>query len=81
MDKFDLSQSAIIVAGWISEALQMLSPFGADSRLHWTGLTAFFVLGLAVYAFERVRTKAAEGGPLRFLFPPALTAQRLLGSM
>ncbi|MEM7687649.1 MAG: sterol desaturase family protein [Pseudomonadota bacterium] len=71
-DSFDIPDSASIIAAWIGDAFTVLSPFGTDSRFHWTGLSAFVVLGLAIYALERKRTNSAQTGPLGFLFPPAL---------
>lgn len=53
---------------WAREIAAFFSPFGTDSRLHWTGLVAFFALGAAVYIFER-RRSGEEASLFGFLFP------------
>lgn len=56
---------------WVGDLAALLSPFGTDSRLHWTGLAAFFGLGFLVYLAQRRRAQAQEGPTrfLAFLFP------------
>lgn len=60
------------LAAGLVRLVALLHPFGPDSRLHWTGLSAFLILGMAVYLGERRRNRAGTGGLVRFLFPPAL---------
>lgn len=72
MDRLDFSQDMTAAARWLAELVALLSPFGTDSRLHWTGLAAFVVLGLAVYLWQERRAAGTGAGPLAFLFPPAL---------
>ena len=47
-----------------------LLPFDAGSRLHWTGLTAFFLLGAAAWLFARQQGRdEGKGGLADFLIP------------
>jgi sterol desaturase/sphingolipid hydroxylase (fatty acid hydroxylase superfamily) len=62
---------ALPIPGWLTSIAEVFSPFGTDSRLHWTGLTAFVLLGLGVYLWER-RRGSQHAGILGFLFPAAL---------
>jgi len=64
------------LADWLGQAATVLSPFGTDSRLHWTGLSAFFVIGLMIYLLERKHGRLTSANPLRFLFPPELYLTR-----
>lgn len=67
-------------AGWLVERLTRIlgelfaifSPFGTDSRFHWTGLAAFAVLGLGVWLFSERRRSGECANPLSFLFPLSL---------
>lgn len=59
------------LAAGLAKLIALLSPFGPDSRLHWTGLSAFLILGMAVYWHEQRRNQAGSEGLVRFLFPPA----------
>lgn len=72
MDSITLPQDLSAVAGWLAQIAVIFSPFGVDSRFHWTGLAAFFVLGIAIYALHRRRGEAGETSLLGFLFPLAL---------
>ena len=72
MDSIELPQDLSAVAGWIVQFAALFSPFGTDSRFHWTGLAAFVILGLAVYAVHKRRGEAGNTGFLGFLFPLAL---------
>lgn len=67
------------ILGWLGDVVVLLSPFGTDSRLHWTGLIAFVALGLGVFLYERRQGGGRGGGrgagvtgPIAFLFPPKL---------
>lgn len=47
-----------------------LMPFDASSRLHWTGLTAFLLLGTGVWVFARFSGRAeGKSGLIDFLIP------------
>jgi hypothetical protein len=46
------------LAAGLVRLIALLHPFGPDSRLHWTGLSAFLILGMAVYLGERRRSQA-----------------------
>jgi sterol desaturase/sphingolipid hydroxylase (fatty acid hydroxylase superfamily) len=69
MAKIDLSQQATAITGWLWDIAQLLSPFGTDSRLHWTGLTAFLALGTIAFLVEKQKDKTESGNLLSFLFP------------
>lgn len=50
-----------------------LLPFDAGSRLHWTGLTAFFLLGTAAWLFARRQGRdEGKGGLADFLIPRSM---------
>lgn len=72
MDQLDILQIGSAIGGWLSAALTFFSPFEADSRFHWTGLSAFILLGTGLYLLQRRQSKAETGNWVRFLFPPAL---------
>ena len=71
MDRINLSQELSALADWLAPIATLFSPFGADSRLHWTGLAAFLVLGAAVYGF-RWRGDKEGTSLIGFLFPLSL---------
>lgn len=90
MEASDVPHDLSAMGDWLGTLFAFFSPFGTDSRLHWTGLLAFLILGLAGFASQkRAGGPAADGagadgatpggpgalrggGPLAFLFPPAL---------
>ncbi|WP_300376747.1 sterol desaturase family protein [Henriciella sp.] len=57
----------------LSDVWDFLLPFGTDSRLHWTGLSAFLIIGSCVYLAKR-RTLSRDGytGIQNFLVPTQL---------
>lgn len=61
------------VAGWAWDML----PIRPSDRTHWTGLTAFFVLGTAVYVAARMRgDQRASGSLVSFLVPSKIYLSR-----
>ncbi len=72
MDGLDFPLDMSGVAGWLAGIVVLFSPFGADSRLHWTGLVAFVVLGLVAFLLEKRRAGAGQTNLFAFLFPAAL---------
>lgn len=76
MDGLQIPYAISWVGDWLLWLAALFSPFGTDSRFHWTGLAAFFVLGGAVYLWQLRRSPMdapqGETSLLRFLFPPSL---------
>jgi len=66
--------SSALAWAWngLGEIAALLSPFGTDSRLHWTGLGAFFALGLGIYLMEKRRAGTNGQSVFGFLFPAEL---------
>ncbi len=67
--KFDIPLDASAFTGWLWKLAELLSPFGTDSRLHWTGLSAFLLIGATLFLIEKQRSNASTGSLLSFLFP------------
>lgn len=67
--KFDIPLDAAVFTGWLWSLAELLSPFGTDSRLHWTGLSAFFLIGTIVFLIEKQRSNSTTGSLFSFLFP------------
>jgi sterol desaturase/sphingolipid hydroxylase (fatty acid hydroxylase superfamily) len=76
MDKLDIPMDVSALIGWLAQIATLLSPFGADSRLHWTGLTVFLLLGTAVFFADRRRARSGHASLAGFLFPMALYRTR-----
>jgi sterol desaturase/sphingolipid hydroxylase (fatty acid hydroxylase superfamily) len=72
IDWAPVTQTTPMFLGWLDRIAGLFSPFGTDSRLHWTGLFAFVLLGLCVFLAERRRSPGERSGFIAFLFPAAL---------
>ena len=72
VNEADIPHILSVGAGWLGDVFTLFSPFGTDSRFHWTGLSAFLVLGIVLYLFEKRRSTTAYTNWVQFLFPSAL---------
>jgi len=53
----------------LARLFELLSPFGTDSRFHWTGLAAFLILGVALFVVHKRRDPDDASSLATFLFP------------